>query len=135
MEQKDFILREIEKISVMLLGILGKASRNAGTEESRENFWNNARELLRKEEVLDLDYLVECSPEEFSRILSRDKGFDEKNIEMLADVLAGIYITTDREARKRVRARALDLYRYAASINKTYSFSRQEKMRKLEEEP
>ncbi len=135
MEQRDYILREIEKISILLLGILGKMVRN---KEHPGGVHDNGPvaigRLLKEEALLDLDQLLQLPPGRFQEVLTRNRGFDETNIELLADVLAEIYLAPEEELNRKVKEKALELYRYAGQMNRVFSLDRQAKINRLEQE-
>jgi len=125
MEQKDYILREIEKISTLLNYLLSKLRlSNANTEEEDFVFLN--KELV-EGSGLDIGSILKLSKEDFDQVLNQNKGFNFENIELLADVLFTIGAGCP-ENKKDHLVKALDLYEYIDIKSKTFSFERQEKV-------
>ena len=86
MEQKDFILREIEKISIMLQYLIGKfvPSKTIQEQQTTEELINNE---LKEKYGNDLDYIINLNQSEFDAEFTKNKGFTFENIELLADLL------------------------------------------------
>ena len=126
MEQKDFILREIEKISVILLYLIGKFVPSKSIEEQQQT------EKLINEELLeqygnDLSYILKLEEKDFYTEFSQTKGFNFENIELLADLLFKIG-TDEINIKLDYLQKALDLYNYIDNKSKTYSFERVSKI-------
>jgi len=86
MERKDFILREIEKISILLLYLIGKFMPSKSIEEQQQT------EQLINDELKetfgnDLNYILKLKEKDFDAEFSQNKGFNFENIELLADLL------------------------------------------------
>ncbi len=92
MERRDYLLREIEKI-----GVLMRALRQKLFGGEKENFsiapeWQmeEFREMLLSDANLDLDKLLSLDQKKTQAYLSELSGFNVANIELLAETLAEI---------------------------------------------
>ena len=129
MEKKDYILREIEKISILLQYLIGKfMPAKTQTEQQK------TEELINKELVEnfgnDLDFILNLPNENFDLELSKNKGFNYENIELLADLLYTLG-NNQLENNKVYLLKSLELYRYIDEKSKTFSFERSSKINTL----
>lgn len=133
MQQSDYILREIEKISIMLLGMLGKMvrRRKEGVELNEDEYSSFAEQLL-SEATIEIGDLLQKSPSEFEDYFRTLKGFDEKNIELLADLITAMGDLVPEGNKLAYYLKALQIYQYLDISFKTFSFERIEKTRALQ---
>jgi hypothetical protein len=126
MEQKDYLLREIEKIGLLLKMIFNKI---AGKEENYalkvENQFEEAKGLLLSEIGFDIDTFLSIEKSEIEQYISEFNGIKGSNIELLADILRVIGMKTDNAMTKEYLERALKLYESCNSFDKTFSFDRE----------
>ncbi len=129
MEQKDYLLREIEKISLLLKMIFNKI---AGKEKSYaltvENQFEEAKGLLFHEIGFDIDIFLSIEKSETEHYISKFNGINGSNIELLADILKVMGMKTDSAKTKEYLERALKLYELCNSLDKTFSFDRERKI-------
>lgn len=125
MEQKDFILREIEKISAIMLYLLGKFVPAKSIEEQQQTEKLINAEL-KEQYGNDLEYILRLEEKDFEVEFSRNKGFNFENTELLADLLFTLG-NDDFEIKTDYLKKALDLYEFIDKKSKTFSFERQEK--------
>lgn len=95
MEQKDYLLREIEKIGDIIRAIRQKLF--GGTDQSAISVNNQAealKEMMLSEAFIDLDEILALDAEETDEYLAGQKGFNVENIELLARTLADIGMTS-----------------------------------------
>jgi hypothetical protein len=91
MEQKDYILKEIEKISTLLRamvdrlrGLKNQAAISIGNEFEQNN------EKLKRETGFDLDTLLNTPKSDFEQLFRREEGWDASNLELLADLISNV---------------------------------------------
>jgi len=128
MEQKDYILREIEKISVLLRYLLGKV---IPSNESEKVF--TTEELNQELEAtigMNLQNLALIPPEDLLSGLSGMKGFTLENVELLANILFQV-ANRDNGRNPGLLNQSLRLYRYIDKIGHTYSFDRANKIQTI----
>ncbi|MCE1200153.1 MAG: hypothetical protein LWW85_14385 [Marinilabiliales bacterium] len=131
MEQKDYLLREIEKIGVLLRWIreLFFAGR---AEELRpmEAQWVEMKSRL-AETGLEVDRFLASAPEERVNYLEGLSGYNVENIELLADCLARISLPTSTDSSKQFQEIALQLYALCDQKSRSYSLERAHRMASL----
>ncbi len=129
MEQKDFILREIEKIGKLLKMIFNLA-RNISSNESQsvENQLSEAKETLVQEAGFDIDLFVSFNDSEIALYISKFPGLNGSNIESLADALYEVGLKSEPDTNKEYLNKALKLYEMCNASDKTYSFDREGKI-------
>jgi len=129
MQQKDFILREIEKIGALISYLLGKYKPTKNIEEQQET-----EELINKKLLEDygndLNSILNIDESDYNTEFSQQKGFNFENIELLADLLFTIGNNT-RLLNKTYLLKALSLYTYIDKVSKTFSFERVDKINTL----
>jgi len=132
MERKDYILREIEKMGILIQALLGKLLRKDNPEVVQENFLNEFNVQLNMEGDFDLTRFLSTPKEQFHTIFTIQNGFNFDNIESLADLLTLLSNKSRPEMQLLLRKKALELYRYVSETSKTYSLERQSKINNLE---
>jgi hypothetical protein len=130
MEQRDYILREIEKIGMMLLAIVGRL-RKAATR----------REFEQEMELIDIDIkelfgmsiisLVRLPDEQFFPILENSAAYNDTNIELLSDMLSEVAGGLEKGDSEAALLKAIKLIEFADVRSRTFSFDRQSKLDSL----
>ena len=132
MQQKDYLLREIEKIGLLLKMIFNKI---AGKEENYalkvENLFEEEKELLLHETGFNIDVFLLIEESGIEQYISEFDGIRGSNIELLADILKAMGDKTDSAKTKEYLKRALRLYELCNSIDKTFSFDRERKINEI----
>jgi hypothetical protein len=132
MEQKDYFLREIEKIGIVLKMIFAKL---AGSKENFaitiENHLNETKRMLLNETGFDLDVFLSLNDSEIEAYLSKFHGMNGANIELLADILQSMGMKAEAALSKEYLKKALKLYELCNSLDKTFSFERENKINEI----
>ncbi len=132
MEQKDYLLREIEKIGLLLKMIFNKI---AGKEENYaltvENQFEEAKGLLLHEIGFDIDIFLSLEKSEIEHYISKFNGISGSNTELLADILRVMGMKTYSSMTKEYLERALKLYEFCNSLDKTFSLDRERKINEI----
>jgi hypothetical protein len=130
MEQKDYLLREIEKIGIVLRMILNKIAgmNEVSADLNSEQQFEAARGMLLLESGFDLEKIISLEKTETGNYISDFKGLSAANIEVLGDILNEIGMNANPEASKEYLERALMLYELCNSTGKTFSFEREGKI-------
>ena len=129
MEQKDYILREIEKIGLIISSIRQKLfGGNDNLSLTIENKINDASGMLLKESGFNLNEFLSLSFEESNEYISNFEGFSNENIELLADSIYQICMTDNSSGSKKYLEKALQLYELCNLKSKTYSLKRENKI-------
>ncbi len=131
MEQKDYLMREIEKIGFMLRAIfnklIGKKNDFAITMETQFDY---AKTLLQSEIDFDLSLFLSLDITESEHYINKFQGLNVVNIEMLADILQEIAMggETISAEGKVFLEKSLNLYEHCNLADKTFSFAREQKI-------
>ena len=132
MQQKDYLLREIEKIGLLLKMVFNKI---AGKEENYaltvEKQFEEEKELLLHETGFNIDVFLLIEESGIEQYISEFDGIRGSNIELLADILKAMGDKTDSAKTKEYLKRALRLYELCNSIDKTFSFDRERKINEI----
>jgi hypothetical protein len=132
MEQKDYLLREIEKIGAVMRAILNRLTGN--TENlaiSVENRFEQTKEQLLNETGLDLDEFLKLGFTETREFIRHFNGINIVNLKMLAEILFHSGLKNESDTDKVLLAKALLLYELCNETDKTYSADRENKIRMI----
>jgi hypothetical protein len=132
MEQKDYILREIEKIGQIISYIRqklfgGKDNLPIFTESKKIEL----NGLLLKEINFDLEKFLKLNHEEAYKYLGHFGGFSIENIENFAELFFQIGFSEKTEESKIYIEKSLQLYELTILKSKTYSFDREMRIQKI----
>jgi len=126
MEQKDFILREIERLGQVITAIRQKLlGGNNRLAISVEKEVDDAKGMLLAEVEVDFDKLLDLNKEETADYVNSFKGFNAVNIELFAEYMAQIGFNTESDKSKIYLEKALQLYELTNVKSETYSFERE----------
>ena len=126
MEQKDYILREIEKIGFIISAIRQKLfGGNGNLSVTVENQFETLKEMLLTETNFDLDKFFSLNIEESNEYICSFKGFSAENIEHLAECISEMCLRDKYRGSKKYLEKALQLYELCNSKSKTYSLERE----------
>jgi hypothetical protein len=134
MEQKDFILREIEKIGRLLRVLINKLLKREEYPESGEyNEYTNICNSMKVETGFDLENFLEMDEEDSFAYLKSKREFNIENLESLATLLerAGEVFNWKKEAMLN---KAIFVINYCNEKDKTFSFEREDRLKKLKYE-
>lgn len=132
MEQKDYLLREIEKIGLLLRAILNKlkfSSDNVAITLEKE--FEDEKAMLLNEVGFNIDEFASLNDSEIEQYISNFEGFRGSNIELLADVLMEAGFKATNNLTTAYFEKALKLYEQCNSLDKTYSVEREGKIEEL----
>ena len=126
MEQRDYILREIEKIGKILSAILQKIfGGKDNLAISLETRIEDSKGMLLNETNFNLDKFLELDIENSNEYICSHNGFNGENMELLADCLYKIGLNDTCGTSKKYLEKALQLYDLCNLKSKTYSFERE----------
>lgn len=135
MEQRDYIMREIEALGKMLgamIKFLLGLKNGTTTAQSIEI----VSQTFQSEVDLDLDMLLSIDPDNLINYLTtNNKGFNEENLDKLAEILfmIGDYIAIEDSKRFLYYKRSLVIYEHLNKVQKTYSLDRHLRMEKIKD--
>ena len=126
MEQKDYLLREVEKIGLVLSAIRQKLF---GCKENLaitlENQIETAKGMLLNETDFDLDKFLTLNIEDSNEYICSFEGFSIENIAFLAEHISQIGFSDESDKFKKYLEKALQLYELCNLKSKTYSMERE----------
>ena len=126
MVQRDYILREIEKIGTIMNAIRQKLfGENDNLSISIETQIENTKSVLFSEIAFDIDKFLVLNPEELSVYISGFDGFNVENTELLANCISQIGFNDNSGNSKNYLEKALQLYELCNMKSKTFSFERE----------
>jgi hypothetical protein len=126
MEQKDYLLREIEKIGAIVSAIRQKIFGGKGNLAiTLEHQIENAKGQLLNETNFDLDKFLDLNIEESNGYILSFEGFNVENTEILADCFSEIGFNGNLENSENYLEKALQLYNLCGEKSNTYSFERE----------
>ncbi|MFC0878241.1 hypothetical protein ACE01N_16720 [Saccharicrinis sp. FJH2] len=129
MRQEDFILREIQKIGELLLGIIGKLQKKQDVAEI-----NNELEELESITDLSVDKILRMEPVKMVQVLEKLEQFNIQNMELFARTLFEMHTLFDRNRSNMMLERALFILEYLEEREKTFSMTRQDLMSSIKKE-
>lgn len=134
MEQKDYFLREIEKIGLIISAIrqilLGGPKENLAITIDVQI--QRAKELLYNRIGLDLEKFLSMEVNQSWAYLSEFDGLNIINIEKFADLLFLIGVNGPSDRQKIFLEKALFLYEKTNLESKTFSFERNSKINEIQ---
>ncbi|MBU3926320.1 MAG: hypothetical protein KKB74_00825, partial [Bacteroidetes bacterium] len=129
---KDYLLREIEKIGTLIRMCLSKMT---GSEENLaiqlDVEFEEDKGMLLHELGFDMNLFLMLDDAESKKYLTEIKGFNSQNIEYLADILSYMGLNTDSHMTTEYLVKALMVYEICSSLDKTFSFDREQKKSRI----
>ena len=131
MQKEDYILREIEKIGIMLQMMIKKLV--VTREKLPEQFYNQLGDIKTNlaEMEFDLDLFLELNNQESSTYLSGFGTLNSRNIEYLGDLLKEMGTRSEPYMDKNCLNKAVYLYEYCNTTERTFSVERENKILEL----
>ena len=134
MEQKDYLMREIEKIRVVLEAMLNKIKGgDSDIPQVNENF-DEVNKLFITDTRIDLSTLINSDSSQFDNIFKKENGYNETNIEQFADILVEMANKAEGNLKFQLNQKALETYEYVDALSNSFSFGRKMKMDALKKE-
>lgn len=134
MEQKDYLLREIEKLGMLLRAILNSLiGRDENLAIKAEPHFEETKELLLNETGFDIDRFLTLDEPESEAYMAHFHGINVVNLELLAEVIFLIGINDKSETKSSVLQKALLLFELCNLTDKTFSVDRENQIRKIKE--
>ncbi len=121
MEKRDYILREIEKIAVLIRFLLGKIL-SAMTVIQKEEVYQQVDRELKINLDMDIESILHLPPDQFDNAFKESNGFNLENLEMLANLF---HEMARIKEKKLFLIKSLELYNYISEKNKAFSFDRE----------
>ena len=129
MEQRDYLLREIEKIGAIVSAIRQKIfGRKEDLAITLEKLIEDTRGMLLNEMNFDLNKFLDLNVEESKEYICTFEGFSVENIELLAESISEIGFDNTCDNPQKYLEKALQLYELSNMKSKTYSLGREAKI-------
>jgi len=126
MEQKDYLMREVEKIGMIISAIGQKIFGGKGnTAITLEEQIKDAKDMLFNGADFDMDKFLNSTVQDSNKYISGFIGFNNDNIELLANYLFQIGLSNKSDNSKKYLEKALQLFELCNLQDKTYSFERE----------
>ncbi|MGD2035688.1 MAG: hypothetical protein PVF73_11560, partial [Bacteroidales bacterium] len=114
-------MRQIELMSQAIAALLKKLM-GLKTDKTEEKISQLTDELLKEHLDLTLPDLLTVTPKEITSVITRNKGIDNKNAELLAEVLVlNADACTESKKRTKLLETALELINWSDSESNTFS--------------
>jgi len=130
MEQRDFLMREIEKIGKMLLAIIGRLKKAV-----KADYFEQEIEMIDTDIIsitgISLKELLRLPEDELLLTLEKTESFDDANLELFADMLTEISSGLDKKESRETIMKSIRILEMIDSRSRTYSFERQSKLESL----
>lgn len=133
MEQKDYIMREVEKINLVLNAIGMKILEgNANLGVSLEVIEKRTKDILMNEIGFDLEVYLNMNEEESNFYLLNFIGFNNCNLEHFASSLLHIGLDCEGCNSKKYLRKALQLFEVLKAKDKTFSLERENNIKLIQ---
>ncbi len=130
MLQKDYLLREIEKVGLILSHIHRKIWGRDKV-SCQEQWQCDVSETLSRELNFNLDKFLALDLEDSLEYIESFKGFDDSNTELLANCLAEMGFRSASEESRVYLQKTLQVYEFLNQKTKTFSLERTQNMQKI----
>ncbi|MBS1669079.1 MAG: hypothetical protein JST58_17010 [Bacteroidetes bacterium] len=130
MEQQDYLQRLIEQLG----RVLGKISSNLIGLKNKgqiEDGFEMTNQTLKGELDFDIQKLINLPPDNFIKTLRANKGFNNENINKLADILLLIAEYSQGQEKKMLYRKCLMIYEYLEKAENVYSIVREGKIEQI----
>lgn len=132
MEKQDYLKRQIDQLGKVLGELLAKIIGSGKNPDASETL-KVVSQVLNENLDWNIDQLLEIPENEFIDTIIGNQLLNKLNIEALADLL--VETAKHHSANKnRLLKRALMMYEYLEKSNKTFSFTRNQKMESVKKE-
>ena len=132
MEQKDYLLREIEKMGTLLkeilLSVAGKKSNPIITPEA---IINETHKKLLEGSTFSLCEFIKMNNTQAINYLKSQSGIDIINMELLSSLLEELGLNCNSSKRSLLFEKSLLTLEYCMGKDKTFSFERENRVRRL----
>jgi len=131
MEKQDYLQRQIDQLGKVLGELLGKITGNGKNPDASETI-EEVSQVLRENIDCDIEALLNIPEEDFIDQLTKNRLLNDSNLEILADLLVEV-AKHHSSNKKGLFKRALIMYEYLERSNKTFSFTRNQKIESAKE--
>ena len=131
MQREDYILREIEKIGMMLMMMIKKLMVKKEKLPSQFDIeLKEVKEML-QETGFNMDEFLQLDQSQIEEYLMEIDGMRGPNLELLGDLLREMGLISDPGLTNAYLKKALNLYELCNARDKTFSLERENKISEL----
>jgi hypothetical protein len=132
MEQKDYLMREIEKIGLLLRAVLDSLiHRKENLSLKIDNHFDDLKEMLNHQTGFGLNHLMLLDEAAARDYISQFHGMNSENLELLAEIIFQSAISAQADQRRMYLEKAILLYELCRELDKTYSPARANKIKEI----
>lgn len=127
MEQRDYLLRQIELMTQTLVNLI---RRLLGLKELNEEETQQATDEMLKENMgISLAEILSTAPDKIVDVILQQGGIHETNVDLFAEVLViNANASAEAERKRILLVAALELYNWLDNKTGTFSIERHQKM-------
>ncbi len=127
MEQKDYVEKEIEKLSLILNKLLSKIIKSNKTESLNHIAEEVNTTLIDKFNLNNIEF-DEINPDDLIEILLNKKEINPLHLEDLANIFYNLAKTSTNQTKKNTFKNCLIIYNYLEKSEGNFSFERNQKI-------
>ncbi|MFO7829771.1 MAG: hypothetical protein R6V23_14195 [Bacteroidales bacterium] len=129
MEKQDYLKRQIDQLGKVLSELLAKLTGSGKNTDASETL-EIVSQVLDENLDWDIEQLLNIPENEFIDRVKENRLLNNANLETLADVLVAFanHYSLNKDGLLK---RALIIYKHIEKSNKTFSFTRNQKMEKV----
>lgn len=130
MEQRDYLMRQVEQLGYVLGKMLSKLLflKENGTVSTETVY-----QVFKEELDFDINELIDIEKDKLIDTLRNDPRLRTVNLEKLADIFLFVAENTNSNKRDQLFRKSLMIYQYMEGQDNTYSYSRNLKIAKINE--
>ncbi len=131
MEQRDYLMRQVEQLGYVLGKMLSKLLflKDNGTLSM-----GIVNQVFTGELDFDIDQLITIEEDNLIDVLKNEKQFDARNLEKLADIFLFLAENVNSNNCDQLYRKSLMIYQYLEELDGTYSFDRNSKIDTIKEQ-
>ena len=131
MQREDYILREIEKIGMMLMMMIKKLMvKKEKLPRQYDYELKEAKEML-QDSGFDMDEFLQLDHSQIEDYLMKMDGMRGPNLELLGDLLREMGLISDPGLTDAYLEKALNMYELCNARDKTFSLERENKINEI----
>ena len=129
MQQRDYLMRQIEQMSKVLVALIRKLLGLKSVDLEEETI-HSTNEVLQEQLNTSIDEILATPLKEVAEFITQLNGLDISNLELFADILVlNAKVYSDKTHQKKLFETGLELYNWADEKSSTFSMERQMKIR------
>ena len=135
MQKEDFLMREIEKMGLVLRAILnGLMGKREDLALKQDIQFAQTREMLLNETGFDFNLFLSMEAAASAGYIAQFRGINTENLELLARITYQSGLKLKQPEKRLFLEKALHLYDLCNQKDKTFSFERENSIRMFREE-